>query len=134
MQASRADHRTAVIGRLTGWLAVLPFLLFSFVLPGNMLARDATGGVIVVLCSDGRAVEMVMTADGNVQPASKSGHDSRHACDWAPHGQPLAQGGDLAVPPVVLALRWLAPGSDLPAHLYLAEILAASARGPPAIG
>lgn len=132
-------YRTAGLGRgaslrrLCCWLAGLPFLLFSLILPGTMIARDAQGSVTVVLCSGEGPVQMVVAADGSLVPADEAPHADPHACDWAPHGQPLLQGAAVDAPaPLLPALR-MARVLDLPDHLYRAEMLAPSARGPPVL-
>ena len=110
-------------------LAVIPFLLLSLMMPGTMLARDAQGGVTVVLCADGAAVEMVMGADGRL--TEKSPNKGHSICHWAPHAQQLldVSGPALAAPtPVPMALRFAA---DLPERLRRADVLAPLARGPP---
>ncbi|WP_323717088.1 hypothetical protein [Paracoccus aminovorans] len=132
MGASTADRPTGTTRRLAGWLAVLPFLLFSLILPGTMLARDAAGGVTVVLCAGDGLVEAVMAADGSLLPVSKAPHD-RHACDWTPHGQPLLHGAAPEVPVLPSQAQRLALSLELPGHLHRAAILAAPARGPPSL-
>lgn len=128
-----AHRRSGSCRRLAGWLAVLPFLLFSLVLPGTMLARDAAGGITVVLCSGDAPVEVVMRADGSLVPVTKTPHDARHLCDWTPHGQPLMPGAALgAMPPPALMPRLLRP-LEPRAHLHRADVLSAPARGPPAL-
>lgn len=125
MRRARAPRRPHPL-RL---LAVLPFLLLSLIMPGTMLARDAQGGVTVVLCAKGAAVEMVMGADGRL--TEKSPHDRHPTCHWAPHAQQLLgiSGPVLAAPrPVLLALRFAA---DLPERLRPADVLVPLARGPP---
>lgn len=121
--------------RLSGLLALIPFLLLSLMMSGTMLARDAQGGVTVVLCAgDGGTVEMVMGADGRLtEKAPHDDHaDSHSVCHWAPHGQPLLEiaSPGLAAPLPVLAMPAFA--GDLPAHLRRADVLVPSARGPPA--
>ena len=111
------------------FLAVIPFLLLSLLMPGTMLARDAQGGVTVILCAEGSAVEMVMGADGRL--TEKAPHDSHSTCHWAPHAQQLAEisGPDLGAPvPALVALPFVA---DLPEHLRRADALTPLARGPP---
>ena len=121
--------------RLSGLLALIPFLLLSLMMSGTMLARDGQGGVTVVLCAgDGGTVEMVMGADGRLtEKAPHDDHaDSHSVCHWAPHGQPLLEiaSPGLAAPLPVLAMPAFA--GDLPAHLRRADVLVPSARGPPA--
>ena len=127
--------RSRLLLRLSGLLALIPFLLLSLMMSGTMLARDAQGGVTVVLCAgDGGTVEMVMGADGRLtEKAPHDDHaDSHSVCHWAPHGQPLLEiaSPGLAAPLPVLAMPAFA--GDLPAHLRRADVLAPSARGPPA--
>ncbi|WP_199257517.1 DUF2946 family protein [Paracoccus binzhouensis] len=117
--------------RLIGWLAVLPFLLLSLIVPGTMLARDAQGGVTVVLCAGDGVVEMIMAADGSLSPVGKAPHGDHRPCDWAPHGQPLLGTDIAAAPAPLLQALGLARVLDLPGHLHRAEMLAPSARGPP---
>lgn len=127
-----APHRQgSITRRLTVWLALLPFVLFSLVLPGTMLARDAAGGVTVVLCSDGGVVEMVMAADGSVKPVSKTPGADHHGCDWALHGQSLMDAGATGAPPPATAMLRLARVAEQPDHLYRAAVRSAPARGPP---
>lgn len=110
-------------------LAVLPFVLMSLMMSGTMLARDAQGGVTVVLCAEGSAVEMVIAADGRLTEKSPgSGHST---CHWAPHAQQLLEisGPALAVPAGSQStLRFAAAP---PEHLRRADALAPLARGPP---
>lgn len=114
---------------------LMPFLAFALVKPGTMLATDAQGRVMVILCGDSAPVEMAIAADGTMFPVKEMpGHGMEHgSCDWAPHAQTVldADGVNLPLPgqvampirpdltgkPVVLAGMWQAPG----------------ARGPPAI-
>jgi len=118
--------------RLFRWLAVLPFLLFSLILPGTMVARDAQGSITVVLCSGEGPVEMAVAADGSLVPAGKASHGDPHGCDWAPHGQPLLEGAMQAAPtPLLQALR-MARALDRPGPPHRVEMLAPFARGPPA--
>ena len=127
-----APHRQgSITRRLTVWLALLPFVLFSLVLPGTMLARDAAGGVTVVLCSDGGVVEMVMAADGSVKPVSKTPGADHHGCDWALHGQSLMDAGTTGAPPLATAMLRLARVAEQPGHLHRAAVRSAPARGPP---
>ncbi|MEF9601255.1 hypothetical protein O4J55_02550 [Paracoccus sp. PXZ] len=135
----QGGYRTAGLGRggslrrLCCWLAVLPFLLFSLILPGTMIASDAQGSVTVVLCSGEGPVQMAVAADGSLVPTGEAPHGDPHACDWAPHGQPLLQVAVAAAPaPLLPALR-MERSLDLPDHLYRAEMLAPSARGPPVL-
>lgn len=119
--------------RLTVWLALLPFVLFSLILPGNMLVRDAAGGVTVVLCSDGGMVEMVMAADGSVKPAPKAPAADHHGCDWAPHGQALMDAAVTGAIPPVTVMQRLARVADRPGDLHRAAVRSAPARGPPSV-
>lgn len=127
----RARHRQgSITRRLTVWLAILPFVLASLVVPGNMLARDAAGGVTVVLCAGGDMVEMVMGADGSVTPAKAPG-DDRQPCHWAPHNLPLMQAAATgAIAPLPQAHR-LARATERPGHLHRAAVRSAPARAPP---
>ena len=111
-------------------LAVLPFLLLSLMTSGTMLARDAQGGVTVVLCAEGSAVEMIMGADGRL--TEKAPGDGHSTCHWAPHTQQLLEitGPALAAPVLVQMARQFA--GDLPQHLRHAEAMGPLARGPPA--
>lgn len=129
----RARHRQgSITRRLTVWLAVLPFLLASLIVPGNMLARDAAGGVTVVLCAGGDMVEMVMAADGSVKPAQSPDGD-QHPCHWAPHNQPLLQAAPTAALPPVPQPHRIARAAERPGHLHRAVVRAAPARGPPSL-
>ncbi len=134
MRAAPADRQNVTARRLAGWLAVLPFLLFSLVLPGTMLARDAAGGVTVVLCADGGLVEVTLADDGSLIPAHKSPHEEHRICDWTPHGQPLAGAAGPAVLPPLPVVAKLVLSQEYPGHLHRAEVRAAPARGPPALG
>ncbi|QFQ88462.1 hypothetical protein F8A10_13265 [Paracoccus kondratievae] len=125
--------RKDALRRLCCWLAVLPFLLFSLILPGTMLSRDAQGGITVVLCSGVGLVEMAVASDGSLIPKEQAPHGDHHTCDWSPHGQPLLGSGSapMALPQAAearLAL-WPAPAA-LP---HGGMLLLPSARGPPAI-
>lgn len=112
------------------WLLILPFLMLSLLTPGTMLTQDAQGGVMVVLCAGDGPVEMMLAPDGSLH--DKTAADPHQRCDWAPHAQHAIAHTAAALPvPAQLALprRFkLAP----PGHLHRAEILAPSARGPPA--
>ena len=115
--------------RLAGWLAVLPFLLLSLVMPGTMLARDALGGVTVVLCAEGGMAEMVMAADGSLGPARQL--PPGHACDWAPHGQPLMSVPTLGAPPPHLAAAMAVIPVPVTVPARPARVPPPVARGPP---
>jgi hypothetical protein len=110
----------------SGWLA-------GMILPGNMLARDAEGGVTVVLCSGAGIIEMVMAPDGSVKPVSKSSDGDFHGCHWAPHAQPLLQlaGPDAAPPPP--QMQRLSRLREQSGHIYRAAVRSAPARAPPGL-
>lgn len=112
------------------WLLVLPFLMLSLLTPGTMLTQDAQGGVMVVLCAGDGPVEMMLAPDGSLH--DKSAADPHQRCDWAPHAQPAIAQPAAALP--VLVRLALPRGFQLapPDRLRRAEILAPSARGPPA--
>lgn len=124
----RRPHRARL--HVLRLLAVLPFVLLSLVTPGTMLARDAQGGVTVVLCVDGGTIEMVMGADG--RPTENAPRDGHAACHWAPHAQQLLElsGPALAAPASLPRAPHFA--GALPEHLRRADVLAPLARGPPA--
>lgn len=114
---------------LAGWLAALPFLIFSLLLPGTMLEREGSGGVTVVLCAAGSPVEMVIAPDGGQH--EKSGHAGRHGCDWAPHSQlavtqPAAAAPIPAMMPLPLQLVGARSGD-----LRSQDTVVPLARGPP---
>ena len=115
--------------RLAGWLAVLPFLLLSLVMPGTMLARDALGGVTVVLCAEGGMAEMVMAADGSLGPPRQL--PPGHACDWAPHGLPLMPGPVVVAPPPHLAVAMPVTPAPVTVPARPARVPPPVARGPP---
>lgn len=117
--------------RLALWLAVLPFMLLSLVLPGTMLVRDAQGGVTVVLCAGDGPVEMRVAPDGSLVPVEKPPHADAHVCDWAPHARVAALGAGLEAPPVPVTLLSAGLRPAAAAHLRHADPLAPVARGPP---
>lgn len=125
-----AAHRRRPL-RLPGFLALIPFLLLALISPGTMLARDDAGGVTVVLCVEGGLIEMVQAADGTLTDKAPDGGHS--VCYWAPHGQQVL---DVAsadpVAPLFLPVPLTFAGES-PEHLRRAEVLAPSARGPPAV-
>ncbi len=116
--------------RLLGLLALIPFLALALISPGTMLARDGQGGVTVVLCVEGGPVALVMGADG--QLTEKAPHDGDRVCHWAPHTQQLL--GVASVDLTEPALTLLPPAFAVaqPEYLRRADVLAPSARGPPA--
>ncbi|MDF3854117.1 DUF2946 family protein [Paracoccus sp. P2] len=133
----RSGHRTTGLGRggplwrLGRWLAVLPFLLFSLIQPGTMIARDAQGAVAIVLCSGEGPVQMAVAADGSLVPADEIPHGDPHACAWAPHGQPLLQGAVADAPQPLAAAARLALWPAPPAPPHASALPEPSARGPP---
>jgi hypothetical protein len=87
------------------YLAVLPFVLLSFMAPGTMTVSDADGLPKIVICTGDGPLEMVVGEDGSLQlpgdrPADRDGHD----CAWAFHGQSAL---DLSIPvfPAAVVLR-----------------------------
>lgn len=116
--------------RRLGLLALIPFLLLSTIMPGTMLARDAHGGLTVVLCIEGGAVEMVVGPDG--ARTNKAPGDDHPTCHWAPHAQQILASGAVGMAPPVPLLLAPAYSRDMPEALRRAEILAPQARGPPA--
>ncbi|WP_347266797.1 hypothetical protein [Paracoccus sp. (in: a-proteobacteria)] len=116
--------------RIALWLAVLPFVLMSLILPGTMLVRDALGRVTVVLCSGAGPMQMRLTADGSLVADTPTAPVD-HACDWAPHGRALAPGATLDPPQALAGLSraWLAPAPAVPQPR--ARPLPPVARGPP---
>lgn len=69
---AKGPERDALSRSWWRWLAVLPFLLFSAILPGTMVARDAQGTISVVLCSGDGPVQMAVAADGSLVPADET--------------------------------------------------------------
>lgn len=113
------------------WLAVVTFLIFSLLMPGTMLERDASGRVTVVLCAAAGPTEMVVSDDSGLHHESEPA--GRHGCDWGPHSQPGT------VQPVLAALM---PGMEpLPLRFLHgltdgfkgADVVMPSARGPPGL-
>ena len=136
-RSARNGGERGVAARLLTALLLLPFVVFSLIQPDTMLAADAQGRMMVVLCGDDMPVEMAVAADGTMTPVSeleKHQPADRHAtCAWAPHGQPLL-GGTLAAMPLPhlsqIALD-LAPSRQAGARLLPQPVPVA--RGPPAI-
>ncbi|SIP86289.1 hypothetical protein SAMN05421641_10110 [Paracoccus thiocyanatus] len=128
---AKGPERGALSRSWWRWLAVLPFLLFSAILPGTMVARDAQGTISVVLCSGDGPVQMAVAADGSLVPADETPHDGPHACDWSLHGQPLmpgaAAGGPLPAPQAAGLALWPEPAAAPPGLAAPAPL----ARGPP---
>lgn len=134
-------HRPATTGgphrgrrRALGWLLVLPFLLFSLIGQGTMLAAGPDNRLTVVLCSGEGLVDMVVAVDGSLIPADEDRPDPHHdnpVCDWAIHAQ-SAPGPAAATAPLPHLL--LQPARHAP-HVALHErriaVLAPAARGPP---
>lgn len=124
---------TAGRRRILALLLLLPFLAFALVKPGTMLATDAQGRVMVVLCGDSLPVEMAVAADGNLVPVKElPGQGLKHgACDWALHGQTVLAAGGIDLPSphrAAMAIR-LEPAETA---LVLARMrLTPGARGPP---
>ncbi|WP_314189820.1 DUF2946 family protein [Paracoccus yeei] len=119
------------------WLAlvlVLPFLLLAAFKPGTMLAADAQGRIMVLLCGGHGPVEMAVGLDGTLTPVSDLGHDPAPAkapCGWALHGQPaLTASGPVLPVPVRLSIRLAEAAPVLsPALVHLPG--PAWPRGPP---
>lgn len=133
MTAAAPHRQGSTPRRPLVWLALLPFVLFSLVLPGTMLARDAAGGVTVVLCADGGTVEMVMAADGSVTPLPKTPAADHHGCDWVLHAQPLIGAAAPELVALPQRLLRLARPAERPGHLHHARVRAAPARAPPGL-
>lgn len=86
------------------WL-VMPFVLLSLVAPGYMPVQAADGGLTMVICADGGAVEVRIDPKTGEKLAHKQLEDGR--CSWAqmavsgllPETAPL-------VPPMALPQVW----------------------------
>lgn len=123
--------------RLAGWLVVLPFVLFSLILPGVMPTRDAmgasgsAGGIRLVLCSGAGPIEMVMAADGTLHPADTAPDHQHAACDWAPHAQALWHGTGAVDMPLRHDQARIAQAAEAAQHLHHGLVVLASARDPP---
>ncbi|MDS9470265.1 hypothetical protein RGQ15_22220 [Paracoccus sp. MBLB3053] len=131
----------AAMRRAVALVMVLPFVLLSLMAQGTMVAQGVTPeSFMVVLCADHLPVEMVLDGEGNVvradeyraehsQPVPKT---PKPPCDWSVHAQPML--GAAPMLPIVAAMMGqpadLAPAHDL--RVLRAEVLAPSARGPPA--
>ena len=92
MVKRRASSRDGSGGRkLLALVLLVPFLALSLLKPGTMLAPDAQGRMMVVLCGDSVPVEMAVAADGTLIPVAElPAHAGDHQpCGWAPHAQPL---------------------------------------------
>lgn len=125
--------RARWLRQLLALALLLPFLAFSLVKPGTMLATDAQGHVMVVLCGDAAPVEMAVAGDGTLIPVAEvPGHGLKHAaCDWAPHAQPLL-GPIAAALPALVQVPARLRHDDAPLASVLSRLwLAAGARGPP---
>lgn len=139
--SDRATRRGHGVRRWLAMLAVLPFLLLSFLGTGTMLTHDLDQGVRVVLCINGGPVEMLMAADGRIAspPDAADGgafpgdHGGTDPCQWAPHGQPLVLAGNPGLPPPLRLARGPEPFAAPPEHLRRTEVLAPLARGPPTL-
>lgn len=119
------------------WLAlvlVLPFLLLAAFKPGTMLAADARGRIMVLLCGGHGPVEMAVGLDGTLTPVSDLGHDPAPAkapCGWALHGQPaLTASGPVLPVPVRLSIR-LAEAAPVLSPALVHPPGPAWPRGPP---
>lgn len=138
---SSASVRPAC-GRILALLMVLPFVLLSLMAQGTMVAAGPTPqSFMVVLCADHLPVEMVLDDDGSVITADeyRARQDApvpktpKPPCDWSAHAQPV-----LETAPTVQSARLDAPrpAEPAPAHdlrILRAQVLAPSARGPPAV-
>lgn len=117
-------------------VVLLPFLAFALVKPGTMLASDAQGRVMVVLCADAAPVEMALSADGTLTPVKElPGHGMDHgSCDWAPHAQPALGLAGIALAQPLQIARAMGLQPVRLAVVLVRGRLSPSARGPPAIG
>lgn len=114
-------------------LLLLPFLCFSLLTPGTMLAPDAMGRVMVVLCGDSLPVEMAVAADGSLHPAEEHSRKvgDHPACGWAGHAQQALDAPAVSLPP---ALRPALPFAPVVAFVPAPPSQRpwrAFARGPP---
>lgn len=135
-------RRLSDLGRAMALLMVLPFVLLSLMAQGTMIASGPTPqSFMMVLCSDHLPVEMVLDEDGNVVTAKeyRSRQDApvpktaKPPCDWSLHAQPVLA---TAPPPPPVKPEAPRPAELAPAHdlrILRAQVLAPSARGPPAV-
>lgn len=134
IQAAHLSHRRPAppLRALAGWLMLLPFVLLSLLPAGTMAASGADGPRVVLCVGDG-VVEMVLAADGSLQPAQPP-TDGGHApaCGWALHGQPLLAAAGAPAPAFTAAELSLPPPDATAPAVLRAEVLAPAARGPPA--
>ena len=139
----RAMNSVGRPGRLSGLLRLvaltllLPFVALSLVQRDTMLAADANGRVMVVLCHGDDPVEMAVAVDGTLTPVDEldphGARDRHQPCNWTPHAQPTLGGGPttLPLPPRLhLTLNLHPLRRD---HVGLMPARVPAARGPPAL-
>lgn len=139
--APQSAYANSAFCRVIGLIMVLPFVLLSLMAQGTMVSAGPTpNSFMVVLCDEHLPVEMVIDEQGRVVKADeyRARQDApvpktlKPSCDWAGHAQPV-----VADPPTVQAARLNVPRpAELVAHYDFrtlrAQVLAPSARGPPA--
>lgn len=119
-------------------LLLLPFLCFTLLAPGTMLASDAMGRVMVVLCGDSLPVEMALGADGSLHRADDPSRGSGHglaghpACGWAGHAQQALDAPGPALPQTMQPVLRFAPVAVFVPGAPSQHPWHALARGPPA--
>lgn len=126
--ARSGRHRLAM-------LLLLPFLCFSLLTPGTMLASDAMGRVMVVLCGDSLPVEMAIAADGSLHPADDHARAvaDHPACGWAGHAQQALEAPAVSLPPALRPVLPFAPVAVFVPGPPSQRAWHAFARGPPAM-
>jgi hypothetical protein len=112
---------------------LIPFLAFSLLTPGTMLAPDAMGRVMVILCGDSAPVEMTVAADGSLAPADHApDHVADHPpCGWASHAQQFLGLPVPALPAASGLPRAFVPPPRFAIAMAPAAPLQPLARGPP---
>lgn len=131
-----AVRARARIGRhRLGVLLLLPFLCFSLLTPGTMLAADAMGRVMVVLCGDSLPVEMAVAADGSLHRADEHSRalGAHAACGWAAHAQQALDAPGAALPQALRPVLALAPPAVFVPRAPWALARHGFARGPPLV-
>lgn len=118
-------------------LLLVPYLAFALVPTHSMLAADAQGRMMVVLCGHDAPVEMAVAADGTLTPVSELDQhgtgDAAQPCIWSAHGQPLLgmAAAQIALPHLALLGTDLAPARGASLHDLFA--VQRAARDPPAV-
>lgn len=130
-----ARLRVSAPARLRGaaLALLLPFLGFSLLSPGTMLAPDALGRVMVVLCGDAQPMPMAVAADGSLTPLSDPAHPAAgHApCGWAAHAQPALDPPPLLLPAAIQPQHRPMPVATVARVAPLRGPDGVRARGPP---